>query len=318
MLVTGATGFVGGAIARRLSADPAFQPRAAVRRAGAILPPDVERILVESLDARTSWRAALDGVDAVVHAAARVHVMHDDAVAPFAEFRRVNVDGTVNLARQAAEAGVRRFVFISSIKVNGECTPADQPFTSEDRPRPADPYGISKLEAEQGLREVARLTGLEVVVLRPVLVYGPGVGANFRSMLGWLHRGLPLPFGAVRNRRSLVALDNLTDLAVRTLTHPAAANGTFLVSDGEDLSTPELLRRAAAALGTSARLVSVPPAMLTMVARLAGRQALLRRLGGSLCVDISQTRASLDWSPPVRVDDALAATARHYLEHPTA
>lgn len=315
--MTGATGFVGGAVVRRLAVDAAFRPRAAVRRADTDLPPTVERVVVGSLDARTDWREALQGVDAIVHAAGRVHVMRDDATDPVAEFRRVNVDGTLTLARQAAAAGVSRLLFLSSIKVNGEGTPIDRPYTSADAPEPADPYGVSKLEAEEGLREIARRMGLEVVVIRPVLVYGPGVGANFRSMLAWLRRGVPLPFGAVRNRRSLVALDNLVDLVVRCLTHPAAANETFLVSDGDDLSTPELLRRAAASMGTSARLMPVPSWLLTKLARLAGRGGAARRLCGSLRVDISRTCAVLDWSPPVRVDQALATTAAYYLEHST-
>jgi nucleoside-diphosphate-sugar epimerase len=208
---------------------------------------------------------------------------------------------------------VRRLVFLSSIKVNGEATAPGRPFTAADAPAPADPYGISKREAEDALRALARETGLEVVMIRPVLVYGPGVKGNFLSMLRWLHRGVPLPLGAVRNRRSLVALDNLVDLIRVTLRHPAAANETFLVSDGVDLSTTELLRRAAAALGRKARLLPVPAAARRLPARLLGKDAVADRLVGSLTVDITRTRERLGWTPPVAVDAALEQTARDFL-----
>lgn len=315
ILVTGATGFVGGALVHRLASDPRFRTRAAVRLDDSSLPPGVERARVASVGAHSDWREALSGVDVVVHAAARVHVMRERDADTLGEFRRVNTAGSLNLARQAAIAGVRRFVFISSIKVNGESTPIDRPYTADDTPAPADPYGVSKHEAEQGLHELARLTGLEVVIIRPVLVYGPGVKANFRSMLVWLHRGIPLPLGALSNRRSLVALDNLVDLVFRCITHPAAANETFLVSDGEDLSTSDLLKRAARALGTSARLVPVPAAILMVATRLLGKGSVGDRLCGSLCVDITKTCALLGWSPPVDVDAALASTGAYFLEH---
>ena len=199
--------------------------------------------------------------------------------------------------------------------MNGESTAPGCPFTANDVPSPLDDYGRSKLEAEEGLGQLALEHGIEVVIIRPVLVYGPGVKAKFRSMLEWLHRGIPLPLGATGNLRSLVAVDNLTDLVARTLRHPAAANKTFLVSDGEDLSSTELLRRSAAALGTSARLFSVPTRLLKASAFMIGREASASRLLGSLQVDIRQTRDLLKWSPPVCVDDALAATARHFLGH---
>jgi UDP-glucose 4-epimerase len=229
------------------------------------------------------------------------------------EFRRVNVAGTLNLARQAAAAGARRFVFISSIKVNGEATHA-RPYRADDVPAPVDAYGLSKHEAEQALRKVSQQTGLEVVIIRPVLVYGPGVKANFLTMMRWLHRGVPLPLGAIDNRRSLVALENLVDLICTCLSHPAAANQTFLVSDGEDLSTAALLQRTATALGTRARLLPVPPRMLEAVARVLGKPDVAVRLCGSLQVDITKTRELLEWAPPSSVDTALKHTARHFLD----
>jgi nucleoside-diphosphate-sugar epimerase len=269
---------------------------------------------VSGLEPDTDWQNALKGVDVVIHSAARVHVMEDKASDPLAAFRKVNVEGTLNLARQAAELGVRRFISISSIKVNGEGTSLGMPYLADAQPAPADPYGISKMEAEQGLRELAAESGMEVVIIRPPLVYGPGVKANFLNMMRWLHKGVPLPFGAIHNRRSLVALDNLVDLIVTCIGHPAAANQTFLVSDGEDLSTTELLRGMGTALGKPARLLPVPSWLLETGAAMLGKQALSQRLCGSLQVDISKTRELLNWTPPVSVDEALRKTAKHFLE----
>jgi UDP-glucose 4-epimerase len=259
------------------------------------------------------WSAALDGVDVVVHCAARVHVMKESAADPMTEFRRVNVAGTLNLARQAAAAGVRRFVFMSSIKVNGENTLPGRPFTADDVPAPTGHYATSKHEAEEGLRELARQTGLEVVVIRSVLVYGPRVKGNFLAMMRWLEKGIPLPLGRIHNRRSAVALDNLVDLIVACLHHPAAANQIFLVSDGEDLSTTELLRRTAAAMGRPARLIPVPAIVLRAVAGLLVHPQIAERLCGSLQVDITRTTAALGWTPRVSVDTALRDTALEYL-----
>jgi UDP-glucose 4-epimerase len=239
--------------------------------------------------------------------------MRDPAADPLAEFRRVNVAGSVSLARAAARAGTKRFIFISSIKVNGEETPADRPFTADSPPQPRDAYGISKLEAEEALRALSQETGIEVVIIRPVLVYGPGVKANFRAMLRAVQRGLPLPFGAVRNRRSLVALDTLVDLITCCLEHPAAAGQTFLVSDGEDLSTPELLRRVGEAMGRRARLLSVPVPFMEIAGRMLGKGDVVRRLCTSLVVDITKTRELLSWRPPRTVDEALRATAEAFL-----
>jgi UDP-glucose 4-epimerase len=261
------------------------------------------------LEPSTDWTAALDGVSAVIHCAARVHVMADTAADPLEEFRHVNVQGTLNLARQAAAAGVRRFVFVSSIKVNGEATQPGAPFTADDAPAPLDAYGVSKMEAEQGLRELAAQTGMEVIIIRPPLVYGPGVKANFAAKMRWLQRGVPLPLGAIHNQRSLVALDNLVDLIVTCLTHPAAANQTFLVSDGEDVSTSELLRRMGQALDRPARLLPVPQSWLKLAAAMVGKSDVAQRLCGSLQVDISKTRQLLSWTPPLSLDQGLKRAA---------
>lgn len=265
------------------------------------------------IDGETNWTEGLSGVGVVIHLAARVHIMSDDAPDPFAEFRTVNVDGTLNLARQAFKAGVRRFVYLSSIKVNGEKTLSGQPFTEEDVPAPLGFYAISKCEAEEGLRQVAQQTGMEVVIIRPPLVYGPGVKANFLNMLRWLHKGMPLPLGLIKNRRSLVALENLLDFIVLCLEHPAAANQTFLVSDGEDFSTPELLRRMGTALNASPRLLPVPQRLLEVGLHGAGKGDLAQRLCGSLQVDIAKARTMLGWKPLISVDEAFRRTAEHFL-----
>jgi nucleoside-diphosphate-sugar epimerase len=324
-LVTGATGFVGTALVKRLRDAGRFVVRVAVRLEASSLPLEVEHVLIGDLTTVTVWPSALAGVGAVVHLAARVHVMRDSAIDPLVEFRRVNVEGTLNLARQAAAAGVRRFIFLSTVKVNGEGvspTRNFQPLSHRERgayketdlPGPEDAYGISKHEAEVGLSEIAAETGMEVVIIRPPLVYGPGVKANFHALLRAVARRIPLPFGAIHNRRSLVALDNLVDLIITCINHPAAANQTFLVSDGEDLSTTELIRRMACALGRSARLIPVPRMVLMAGATLLGKREVAQRLCGSLQVDITKAREVLGWTPPVSVDEGLRRTAEHYLQ----
>ena len=304
VLVTGATGFIGSALVSRLDTD-GVAVRGAVRRAVPVSG-SFEPVMVGAIDGATEWADTLAGVDAVVHLAARVHVMDEPEADPPEAFRRVNVEGSLRLARQAAEAGVRRFVFVSSVKVNGEETPMGQPFCEADVPAPEDPYGVSKREAEDGLRALSAETGLEVVIIRPPLVYGPGVGGNFGSLLRWVHKGVPLPLGTVtQNRRSLVALDNLVDLILTCLDRPAAAGETFLVADGEDVSTAGLLRKGGDALERPARLVPVPVWMLRAGAAALGKRKMARRLLGSLQVDASKAREVLGWVPPVSLDEGL-------------
>jgi nucleoside-diphosphate-sugar epimerase len=314
VLITGINGFVGKALGNEL-VGKGFNVNGAVRALGSVNFSDtIAKFVITDIDSNTDWQKALQSVDVVIHLAARVHVMKDAAIDALAEFRRVNVEGALNLARQAVEAGVQRFIFISSIKVNGEGTLLGRLYTAEDQPAPVDPYGISKREAEDALRQLASATGMEVVIIRPPLIYGPGVKANFQSMMRWLDKGVPLPLGAIHNQRSLVALDNLIDLIVTCIHHPAAANQIFLAGDGEDLSTTELLQRMAAALGKKAWLTPVPELILICGARLLGRQAITQRLCGSLQVDISKARDLLDWKPPVSVDEALRKTAQYYMK----
>lgn len=315
IVLTGATGFVGGAILDRLQREQKYPVIAVVRGESSLQASAVSEIRIGSFDGDTQWHDNLDNADVVIHSAARVHVMNDVESDPLAAFRKVNVEGTLNLARQAAASGVRRFIFVSSIKVNGEGTKPGTAYTADDVPAPADPYGISKMEAEHGLRELAARTAMEVVIVRPVLVYGPAVKANFLNMMRWLSKGIPLPFGAIHNRRSLVALDNLVDLLLTCITHPAAANQTFLVSDGNDLSTTALLSKMARALQKPARLIPVPSWILESGATFLGKKALSQRLCGSLQVDITKTRTLLGWTPPISVDEALMATALHFKEH---
>ena len=309
LLVTGASGFVGGAFCCT-ALKCGFAVRAVYRHPplnelGLEKHPDYESVLGPDLSADGDWRSTLTGVDAVVHTAARVHVKSETKANALTAYRKVNVAGTVNLARQAVQAGVRRFVFVSSIKVNGEATQPGQPFTAEDAPAPLDPYGLSKLEAEQVLREIEEQTGMEVVIVRPPLVYGPGVKANFESMMRWAARGIPLPLGAIHNVRSMVALDNLVDLLVTCLKLPASAGQTFLVSDGEDVSTTELVRRTANAMGKKALLLPVPTSVLELGATMMGKRDVAQRLCGSLQVDFEKTRRLLGWNPPLTLDQGL-------------
>lgn len=308
VLVTGAAGFVGRHLCARLRAA-GVTVHEAVRRVEGAARPGV--FAVGDIGPGTEWGPALEGADAVVHLAARVHMMSDAAADPLAEYRRVNVEGTLRLARQAAAAGVPRLVFASSVKVNGEGTPPGTAWRETDPPAPADPYGVSKHEAEQALAATA---GIETAVVRPPLVYGPGVGANFLRLMGAVHRGVPLPLGAVDNRRSLVYVENLADVLALCVSHPHAAGGTFLVSDGPPLSTPELIRALGRALGRRPRLVPVPCALLRGAASLVGRGPAVERLCGSLVVDDSYVRAALDWRPPFDAEAGLARTARAYLE----
>ena len=306
VLVTGANGFVGTHLCRMLEASGNKVVRA-VRNS------QPGTVAVGDIDGSTDWTEALRGVTAVVHLAARAHVMYDPAPDSLMEFRKVNVQGTQNLARQAAKAGVKRFVFISSIKVNGEATCGEKMFTERDAPSPQDPYGISKREAEEILHSVARETGLEVTVLRPPLVYGPGVEANFLRLMKLAASGIPLPLRSVKNFRSLVSVGNLCDLISRCLIHPAAPGETFLVSDGQDVSIPELLRMLATAQHKKARLFSIPPSVLGLAGRLTGRSAEMERLCDSLQVDISHTRKVLGWMPPFTLEEGVLETAAYLL-----
>lgn len=304
VLLTGATGFLGHAVIAHLYRQNQITLSSAVRSP---LAQDGRngRFFVGDLCASNDWSEALLGQQVVIHAAARAHIMKDEVPDPLAEYRRVNVDGTLNLARQAVAAGVKRFIFISSIKVNGETTALGRPFTADAVPAPEDPYGISKLEAEQGLMQIAAETGMEVVIIRPPLVYGPGVKGNFASMIKLVENGMPLPFGAVDNKRSLVGIDNLVDLIIRCIDHPAAANQVFLAGDGADLSTTELLRGVGRAMGKPARLIPVPSGILQLGATLLGKKVMAQRLLGSLQVDISKTCELLDWKPPYTVEEGL-------------
>jgi nucleoside-diphosphate-sugar epimerase len=263
---------------------------------------------IGEIDNETNWADALRDVDVVIHLAARVHVMHDDTPNPLAEFLRVNVYGTEHLARSAALAGVRRLVYVSSIKVNGEATNGGEQFTETDTPSPQDPYGISKWEAEQALRRVATETGLEIVIVRPPLVYGAGVKGNFAQMLKILAKGIPLPLASALNQRSFIYVENLVDALIVCATHPAAANQTFLVSDGEDVSTPDILRKLGDAMEHPARVFPCPPALLKFAGRLTGKSDQIERLMGSLRIDSGKIRRELGWQPPYTLQDGLRKT----------
>jgi nucleoside-diphosphate-sugar epimerase len=313
ILVTGSSGFVGTHLVEKLTSSTDYEVVALVRSFPA---QPVERVAYHTLSDFSdidAGHSALKGVEVAIHLASRVHVMNDTEIDPLAAFRSVNVGHTLKLARSAVTAGAKRFIFVSSVKVNGEGTKPGQPYRETDVPAPSDPYGVSKMEAEEGLRLLAAETGLEVVIVRPVLVYGPGVKANFESMMKWLRRGVPLPLGAIHNQRSLVALDNLVDLILTCTSHPAAADQTFLVSDGEDVSTTQLLQKLANSLGRPARLLPFPEWALTTGARLVGRSAFSQRLCGSLQVDITKARSLLGWTPVVSVDQGLRETAEHFL-----
>lgn len=300
-LVTGATGFVGTALCDMLEAS-GYEVVPAVRSKSGL----PREVVVGNLDASPDWRPALNGCDVVIHLAARVHVMDDTAQDPLALYRVTNTEVTLNLARQAVQGGARRFVFISTIKVNGEGR--DVAYRETDVPAPLEAYAISKWEAEQGLRQMAEETGLEVVILRPPLVYGPGVKANFLRLLRMVERGWPLPLGAIRNRRSLLYLGNFVDAIRLCVEHPAAAGQTFLLDDGEAISTPELVRAVAHALDRPAHLLAVPVKVLEFGGTLLGKRAAMTRLTGSLWVDNSLIRSRLGWTPPYSMEAGLAAT----------
>lgn len=310
LLVTGASGFVGRAVCAQ-ALHQGLTVRAALRKHGE-LPCSVDSALIGEIDGETDWSRALCDVDIVIHLAARVHVMHDVASDPLEEFRRVNVAGTEHLACAAAASGVKRLVYVSSIKVNGEATDGGNKFSEIDSPCPRDPYGVSKYEAEQVLQRIAAETGLEIVIVRPPLVYGPEVKGNFIQMLRVIALRIPLPLASVRNLRSLVYVGNLVDALMLCATHPAAAGQTYLVSDGEEISTPALLRRLGDAMAYPALLFPWPEALLNLAGRLIGKAPLVERLLGSLQVDSGKIRRELDWMPPYTLQQGLQATAEWY------
>jgi nucleoside-diphosphate-sugar epimerase len=309
VLVTGANGFVGRELCEEL-----LRRRHSVRAGVRGNPSNggCPTVAIGDIGPDTNWTAALQGVDTVIHLAARVHVMNDDASDPLAEFRRTNTAGTEHLARCAAAAGVKRLVYVSSIKVNGEETSGDRRYTELDVPQPQDPYGLSKWEAEQTLHEVARGNGLEIVIVRPPLVYGPAVKGNFIQMMRVVARGVPLPFATLQNQRDLLYVGNLADALIACATHPAAAGQTYLLCDGEPVSTAQLLRNLAQALAVPSRLFPFPPSVLKLAGKLSGRSAQLDRLLGSLKVDSGKIRRELNWTPPFTLQQGLQATADWY------
>jgi nucleoside-diphosphate-sugar epimerase len=307
ILLTGSNGFVGSALMQRMQAlGRASEIKAVVRNPTLNPLPNVaESVVIKNIEADTDWRHALVNVDVVIHCAARVHVMRDLSADPLNAFRAVNVGGTLKLAQEAAAAGVKRFIFISSVKVNGESTEPGACFKIDDEMAPLDAYGVSKKEAELGLREIAARSGLEVVIIRPPLIYGAGVKANFARLVKLASTGLPLPLGAVHNARSLLYVKNLVDFLILCTHHPKAANEQFLLSDGEDVSTTRLLETLAQAQKTASRLVPVPVALLKAAMRLSGKADMAQRLLGNLQVDSSKARALLGWTPPYSFEAAV-------------
>jgi nucleoside-diphosphate-sugar epimerase len=311
ILVTGANGFVG----QFLCAELLGQGNEVVRAARHSNRSEVNLTVVGSIEKNTNWSDALHQVDTVIHLAARVHIMTDKAVNPLAEYRKVNVEGTLNLAQQAVKVGVKRFIYISTAKVNGESTQLDKPFTEVDLPNPQDDYGTSKFEAEQCLLAIARQTNMEVVIIRPPLVYGEGVKANFASLMRVIKKGVPLPFGAIYNKRSFVYVENLVSLIVCCINHPKAANHIFLVSDGQDLSTTELLKAIAKALGVRLWLLPIPRKLIEFVAATLRRRAMVQRLCGNLQLDISKAGNVLGWEPAYTVEYGLKKTAASFFSY---
>lgn len=309
ILLTGASGFVGASVARNALAC-GMEVLGQVRRHHRAY--DFETH-VASVSGETDWSEAVKGRDCVIHCAARVHQIKERCEDPLEAYRAVNTYGTLHLARQAALAGVKRFVFVSSIKVNGESTPPNQPFLPMIQGIPTDPYGISKYEAEEGLKAIAAETGLEVVIVRPPLVYGPGVKANFQTMMQWVNKAIPLPLGGVDNRRSLIYVDNLADLILVCCQHPHAVGGTFLASDNHDVSTSDLLQQLAIAMNKPFRVFFVPVSWLYRAAALIGKKAIAERVCGNLQLDITDTMQILGWSPVYSFEEGIQLTADDYL-----
>ena len=309
VLVTGATGFVGQVVCQHLTGS-GFSVQKAIRNKS--IEAQGHSHIVGELNANTDWSQALIGIDAIVHLAARVHVMSDSSTDPLSEFRKVNVDGTVKLAQQAVQAKVRRFIFISSIKVNGEKTEGNS-FSENDIPAPQDPYGVSKFEAEQALQKIARETGLEVVILRPPLIYGPKVKANFLQLINVIHKGWPLPLGSVKNQRSLLYVYTLADAIKLCITHPNAAGKTYLISDEKSLSTADLVVKLGQFLQRSPRLLKVPVSFMKLGGNLLGKSDMIDRLTSSLVVDSNKIRQELNWTSPYSIDLGMQKTAEWFL-----
>lgn len=312
IVITGASGFVGTTLCQALGTTE-HAVRRVLRDINSADAQQTDDIAL-TISATTEWAGALANVDTVIHLAARVHVMNDTAVDPLSSFREVNTTATLKLAEDAKKAGVRRFIFLSSIKVNGEFT-TDQPFDETTPAAPLDPYGISKFEAEQGLQKIAAESSMEVVIIRPPLIYGPGVKANFLRLLSWVVRGIPLPLASINNQRSMVAVDNLVDFIITCIDHPAAANETFLISDGDDLSTAELVRCIARETKHSARLFPFPQLLMKVTAALLGKKPMVDRLTHSLQIDSTKARELLQWQPPLSTDLAMAKTVAWYLQN---
>jgi len=312
VLVTGANGFIGDTLCRKLLSD-GFQVRGAVRsNKSSSLPEGIEPRVIADIHAQTDWTENLRGVDSIVHLAARVHVMHDTATDPLADYLKVNVKGTEQLARAAVESGVKRFIFLSTVKVNGEENV--RPYREIDPPAPLNSYAISKLQAEQQLKKIATASGMELVILRPPLVYGPGVKANFLALIKIVAKGVPLPLASLRNRRSFIYLENLVDVIVTCCNHSDASGKVFMVSDGEDVSTPELIRRISLTLKKKTRLFPFPPILLFILGRMLGKRQTVDRLIGSLAVDITKIKNELDWHPPFTMASGLEKTADWFKE----
>jgi len=308
ILITGVSGFLGSRIAEEVKANVSAIGRN-------IIPDFRDRFYIKDISCDSDYSDCLLDQNVVIHCAARAHIMNEEVAEPVTEYRQVNVDGTLNLAQQSADAGVKRFIYISSIKVNGESTSGSVPFTEKELAKPLDPYGVSKYEAEEGLKKIAEKTGMEVVIIRPPLVYGAGVKANFLNLLKLSNTGFPLPFGSVNNKRSMVYVDNLVDFIIRCIDHPAAANQTFLVSDNHDLSLSGLLRLIRNSMGKPARLIPVPVSLFKLAGLIFRKQDVVDRLVGDLQVDSSKAMSLLDWKPPYTMEQGIQATVDSFLEN---